>query len=147
MFDKFGVVYDSTRSPEALGEQLADLLQRQRCVLVLDGLEPLQHAGKGMRGELKDRALKQLLKSLVAQTQCLCIITTRIAVHELCDRAQVLSHDLHNLAVADGVRLLRSLGVKGSDKELSQAVRDYGCHALALNLLGNALSTYLGARW
>lgn len=51
---------DSTRTTfareEDRGEHLAELLHRQRYVLVLDGLEPLQHAGKGMRGELKDRA-------------------------------------------------------------------------------------------
>lgn len=144
-FEKLGSArsLSSFATEEDKGDRLADLLRQQRCVLVLDGLEPLQHAGKGMRGELKDRAIRQLLRSLAGQSNGLCIITTRIAVHELSDRAHVVAHDLQNLALDDGVRLLQSLGVQGSDKELEKAVKEYGCHALALHLLGNALHTYL----
>jgi hypothetical protein len=126
-------------SPEAKGEYLAGLLNQQRCVLVLDGLEPMQYADKANRGELKDRALRTLLKNLVGSGTGLCVVTTRISVHELSDRASVMSHDLHNLTLADGVQLLESLGVKGRKDELEQAVKDYGCHALALSLLGNLL--------
>jgi len=138
-FDKLGSTRTKFATDEDKGEHLADMLRQQRAVLVLDGLEPLQHAGKGMRGELKDRAMRQLLKSLAGLNNGLCIISTRIAVHELSDRAHVVSHDLQNLAPADGVKLLQSLGVRGSDKEMEKAVREYGCHALALSLLGNVL--------
>ncbi|MBU0656445.1 MAG: toll/interleukin-1 receptor domain-containing protein [Gammaproteobacteria bacterium] len=134
----------SFATEEEKGEHLAHLLRQRRCMLVLDGLEPLQHAGRGMRGEMKDRAIRQLLKSLAGEYNSLCIITTRIAVHELSDRrAHVISHDLQNLAPADGVSLLKSWQVHGSDKELEKAVHEYGCHALALHLLGNALHSYL----
>jgi tetratricopeptide (TPR) repeat protein len=126
---------------EEKGEHLADLLHRQRCVLVLDSLETLQHTGSGMRGELKDRAIRQLLKSLAGRNNGLCIITTRIAVRELADRSSpaVVSHDMQNLALADGVKLLQSLGVQGKPSELEKAVREYGYHALALTLLSNVL--------
>ncbi|MEZ5480323.1 MAG: hypothetical protein R3E95_23435 [Thiolinea sp.] len=40
---------------EEKGEYVANLLRERRCLLVLDGLEPLQQVGRGMRGELKDR--------------------------------------------------------------------------------------------
>lgn len=43
---------------EEKGKHLAHLLRQRRCLLVLDGLEPLQHIGRGMRGELKDRAIR-----------------------------------------------------------------------------------------
>ena len=43
----------------------------------------------------------------------------------------------------DSVSLLRSLNVKGSDKEMFKTVAEYGCHALALHLLGNAIKTFL----
>ena len=66
----------SFTAEEDKGEHLAGLLRQQRCVLVLDGLEPLQHASKVMRGELKDRAVRQLLRSLAGQNNGLCIITT-----------------------------------------------------------------------
>jgi tetratricopeptide (TPR) repeat protein len=142
----FGVLKsDKTQfsTEEEKGEHLAHLLRQRRCLLVLDGLEPLQHAGRGMRGELKDRAIRQLLKSLAGEHNSLCIITTRLAVHELSDRAHVISHDLQNLAPDDGVSLLKSWEVHGSETELEKAVHEYGCHALALHLLGNALHTYL----
>ncbi|MDO9310105.1 MAG: TIR and AAA domain-containing protein [Nitrosomonas sp.] len=57
-FEKLGSTRTTFATEEDRGEHLADLLRQQRCVLVLDGLEPLQHAGKGMRGELKDRAIR-----------------------------------------------------------------------------------------
>lgn len=128
-------------SPEAKGEYLADLLQEKNCVLVLDGLEPLQYADRANRGELKDRALRSLLKQLAGYNNVLCIITTRIAVHELSGHSQsvVCSHDLQNLTSDDGVKLLKSQGIKGRGSELIKAVQEYGCHALALNLLGNVL--------
>ena len=101
----------------------------------------MQYADSANRGELKDRALKALLKSLAGCNTGLCIITTRIAVHELSDRdaSCVISHNLENIAPADGVKLLQSLGVKGQPAELNKAVNEYGRHALALNLLGNVL--------
>jgi tetratricopeptide (TPR) repeat protein len=83
--------------------------------------------------------LRALLKNLAGTGTGLCIITTRIAVHELSDRAHVSSHKLDNLALEDGVQLLKSLGVKGRKDELEKAVVDYGRHALALSLLGNLL--------
>ncbi len=134
---------------EEKGEHLAHLLRQKRCVLMLDGLEPLQYAGRGMRGELKDRAIRQLLRSLSGEYNSFCIITSRIAVHEIADRqTHVVSHDLQNLAVDDGVKLLESLGVHGGEAyqpeidQLVDAVKEYQCHALALYLLGNAIHTY-----
>ena len=141
IFKKLGATQTDFDSDEDKGEYLAELLCERRCVLVLDGLEPMQYADNANRGELKDRALKALLKNLAGRNTGLCIITTRIAVHELSDRyaAFVVSHKLENLAPTDGVKLLQSLGVKGQPAELNKAVNEYGRHALALNLLGNVL--------
>ena len=125
---------------EDRGEYLAELLSQRRCLLILDGLEPLQHATSANRGELKDRALRQMLKTLALDNQGLCVITTRIAVHDLSDRQrQVVHHNLDNLQVADAVELLKDLRVQGADEELQAAAQDYGCHALSISLLGNLL--------
>ena len=125
---------------EDRGEYLAALLSQRRCLLILDGLEPLQHASAANRGELKDRALRQMLKTLALDNQGLCVITTRIAVHELCDhQRQVVHHNLDNLQAADAVELLTDLQVQGTDEELQKAAKDYGCHALSVSLLGNLL--------
>ena len=125
---------------EARGEHLAKLLSQHRCLLILDGLEPLQHASAANRGELKDRALRQLLRTLALNNQGLCVITTRIAVNELKDREpQVIQKELDNLQAADAVELLKDLQVQGTYKELRAAAKDYSCHALSISLLGNLL--------
>ncbi len=126
-------------SDEEKGDYLANLLRARQCLLVLDGLEPMQHADPANRGELKDRALSRLLKNLAGQPSKLCIITSRIAVYELSDRNSVLSYNLQNLETSDGINLLESLGVKGPRQAIRQAVIDYAGHALALSLLGNLL--------
>ena len=125
---------------EARGEHLAKLLRQHRCLLILDGLEPLQHASAANRGELKDRALRQMLRILALDNQGLCVITTRIAVDELKNREpQVVHHNLDNLQVADAVELLKDLQAHGTDEELQAAAKDYACHALSISLLGNLL--------
>ena len=127
-------------SEEDRGEYLAELLRQHRCLLILDGLEPLQHASAANRGELKDRALRQMLRTLALNNQGLCVITTRIAVHDLSDRQRkVVHHNLDNLQTADAVELLKDLQVQGTDEELQKAAKDYGCHALSISLLGNLL--------
>ena len=127
-------------SEEDRGEYLAEQLSQNRCLLILDGLEPLQHASAANRGELKDRALRQMLRTLALDNQGLCVITTRIAVHDLSDRqSQVVHHNLDNLQAADAVELLKDLQVQGTDEELQAAAEDYGCHALSVSLLGNLL--------
>ena len=140
-FAKLGSSRERFASEEDKGDHLAELLHGKCYVLVLDGLEPLQHGGAAMRGELKDKAIRQLLRQLARHPCGLCIITTRIALHELSDRdaLTVIRHDLQNLTAADGIQLLQSLGVTGSAAELGKAVREYGGHALALSLLGNVL--------
>ena len=127
-------------SEEDRGEYLAELLNQHRCLLILDGLEPLQHASAANRGELKDRALRQMLRTLTLNNQGLCVITTRIAVHDLSDRqSQVVHHNLDNLQAADAVELLKDLQVHGADEELQTAAEEYSCHALSISLLGNLL--------
>ena len=139
-FTELGSQSTDFPTDEARGEHLAKLFRQHRCLLILDGLEPLQHASAANRGELKDRALRQLLRTLALNNQGLCIITTRIAVHELSDhQRQVVHHNLDNLQTADAVKLFKHLQVEGSDKELQAAAQDYDCHALSVSLLGNLL--------
>lgn len=145
LLDPSKTITDFVSQPEKMGEYLADLIRQRNCLLILDGFEPLQHATPVLHGALKDRTMLTLLKSLAMHHTTLCIITTRIAIHELSghSRPAVISYDVQDLAAQDGVELLKSLQVTGSDTSLLTAVNEYGCHALALHLLGNALTTYL----
>lgn len=148
-FKAFGIDSSQFRTDEDRADAFVDGVIQHQCLLVLDGLEPMQHGGKGMDGRLKDRAMSRLLKRLINLNCPLCVITTRIQVYEVSDRAQVVSHNLNNLTTSDGVALLSSLGVHGGNayqseqEQLAEAVEEYGNHALALHLLGNALYTYL----
>ncbi|NUM76248.1 hypothetical protein HUU40_17935, partial [candidate division KSB1 bacterium] len=72
----------------------------------------------------------------------LCVVTTRVALQDISHTEGKTSRriDLENLNPAAGSQLLRSLQVKGTDKELAEASREFGGHALALNLLGRYLA-------
>jgi len=135
----FGYSEQNLPSPYERGIKLAQLVASRRSLLILDGLEPLQHPVGIFHGEVKDQALKTLLQQLAVRNPGLCLISSRQAVEELKGKLQklVLSHDLDHLKEADGVALLRDIGVKGSDVDLTNAVTEVSGHALTLNLLGN----------
>lgn len=133
---------ESPASPWDKGACLAQLVAQRRTLLVLDGLEPLQHSPGPMGGQLKDPAMTALLKGLAQKNPGLCVVTTRERVTDLdsyTDRT-VFQWDLHRLPLPAGVALLRQLGVRGTDAEFKALVEDVDGHALTLNLLGSYLS-------
>jgi len=65
------------------GERLAELVKRQRTLLILDGLEPLQYPPGELEGRLKDPGLQCLLRELARHNPGLCIVTTRLLVDDL----------------------------------------------------------------
>src|ERR1035437_3497827 len=114
----------------------------RRALLILDGLEPLQYAPPAPTpGELKDQSLAALLKGLAATSHGLCVVTTRYSIPDLCAYWQTTAPEvkLTRLSKAAGVALLRSFGVKGTQKEFEKLVEDVKGHALTLNLLGSYL--------
>lgn len=136
----FGDEDPQAGSPWDKGRRLADLVRRQRTLLYLDGLEPLQHPpGRGMPvGRLKDQALAALLGELCWQNPGLCIITSRLEVADIrdCVGASVRQVALEHLPTEAGAKLLAALGVQGTPAELAAVAAEYAGHALALNLLG-----------
>ncbi len=165
---------DPTRgSPWDKGQRLADLVRRERTLLLLDGMEPLQSSNDFERGKVQDPALATLIAELARENPGLCVITTREKVADLdviasaegakqspsnlgiassrdpstplrsaqdallaMTRGNVAQIDLEQISAEAGRALLRVGGVQGTDAELEQASRDFGLHALALNLLG-----------
>jgi hypothetical protein len=65
------------------GERLARLIAQRRSLVVLDGLEPLQHPPGPEEGRLREPSLQALLRELAAFNRGLCLITTRLAVADL----------------------------------------------------------------
>ena len=131
--------------PWEKGVRLAGLVCQQRTLLILDGLEPLQHPPGAMQGRLRDQGMQALLKELAraGSNWGLCIISTRLPVPELEEmKGESVEHKpLDNLSDEAGAQLLWSLGVtRGTDKELREASEDFKGHALALTLLGRYLA-------
>ncbi|MDQ3803448.1 MAG: toll/interleukin-1 receptor domain-containing protein [Acidobacteriota bacterium] len=132
----FGDPDPTTGSPWDKGERLARLAQREKTLLLLDGLEPLQSPHARERGKIKDPALSTLLAELARENQGLCLITTREPVTDLAEFPETVLHkDLEQISDEAGRALLRVGGVRGTDAALEQATRDFGNHALAVQLL------------
>jgi tetratricopeptide (TPR) repeat protein len=144
----FGDPDPTAGSPRDRGLRLTELIRQQRTLLVLDGMEPLQHppGREGIEGRLKDTDLAVVLRELASDMLGLCIITTRIPVAELAGRSlgSAPRIDLDRLSADSGAVLLRQLGVIGSDAELHEAAEDMHGHALALTLLGRYLARARG---
>ena len=84
--------------------KLAELINQQRTLLILDGLEPLLFS-VGSK-ELKDKALLILLKQLAAYNQGLCLISSRQNIVELINKPMIISHELEQLKVSDQMGLI-----------------------------------------
>jgi hypothetical protein len=137
----FGDPEPEKGTPWEKGGRLAEYVKKQKTLLILDGIEPLQ-APSHEPGKIKDPALSTLVRELAHDNRGLCIITTRLDVDNIKDFTGTSVENIHLEKLSDeaGMELLKHLGVKGTDDEIKQAVRDFGGHALALTLLGTYLS-------
>jgi len=152
----FGVDLGPAAHPADKGRALADRLQTSRTLLILDGLEPLQHPPGPLAGELRAPGLKALLGQLAAAGHPgLCLVTSREWLQDLSFRVRtdtnpqgpVLRLDLQALSDTDGARLLHARGatragaaeITPDDPELLAASREVRGHALTLSLLGGYL--------
>ena len=120
------------------GRLLAKLFCQHRTLLILDGLEPMQHPPATLKGKLKDGALEVFIKHLASNMQGLCVITSRVRVFELENRC--VQHELESLSEPAGIKLLESFGVTGPKADMQNAVAKVRGHALTLNLLGSYIS-------
>jgi tetratricopeptide (TPR) repeat protein len=133
----FGVTNPPASSWER-GEELARQVQKERTLLILDGLEPIQFPPGQQVGHFKDAGMVALLRELDAHNPGLCVCTSRLPLSDL-DNAGTLVIDLDNLTPEFGAQYLETLGVEGPDEELQRASADFDNHALALTLLGSYL--------
>jgi tetratricopeptide (TPR) repeat protein len=138
----FGDLEPDAGSPWEKGERLAEFVRNQKTLLILDGIEPLQHPFSEEEGRIRDPGLQSLVRELANYNPGLCVITTQLDVDDLKDftGTSVENKPLEHLSDEAGMALLKHLGVKGTDDVIKQAVRDFDGHALALMLLGTYLS-------
>ena len=145
----FGDPDPTLGSPWDRGARLASLVSESRCLLVLDGLEPLQHPPGPMEGQLKDAGIEALLKGLAAQNAGLCVVTTREKVDDIKQHYGRTADDLELTYLTDlaGAALLHYAGARRAgakpitpdDQELRAASREVRGHGLTLQLLGRYL--------
>ncbi|WP_171982122.1 DUF4062 domain-containing protein [Aquaspirillum sp. LM1] len=150
----FGVAVEASLNPADKGRALAEAVVARRSLLVLDGLEPLQHPPGPLAGELRAPGLKALLTHLAtAGHPGLALLSSREALKDLDEWVNSPSSaarriDLGNLSDADGARLLHAEGankagsapIADDDAELKEASRQVKGHALTLSLLGSYLA-------
>jgi len=127
---------------------LLDKLKSNKTILVLDGLEVLQHTLDENRGQLKlkDRALHTFLQSISTlcrdQANRLVIITSRLPILDLQGTLGYRELPLKPLTPSDGAKLLSQLSVGGCQEELEQASSEFEGHCLSLVLLGKIIANW-----
>lgn len=140
-----GFVGHPPRDPIERARELAKLIQRERVLLLLDGLEPLQDPPGINKGRFKDKGLAELVKILAKLNPGLMLLTTRQPVPELDGHGPlVIDHPLDELSPMAGAELLVDLGVHGRQRDLETAVADVKGHALTVTLLGSYLAEVCG---
>lgn len=133
------------KDPVERARALAKLVQKERVLLLLDGLEPLQDPPGVNKGRFKDKGLAELVKLLAGQSPGLVVLTTRQEVPELAGFGPlVVNHALEELSDGAGADLLVELGVYGRRRELEAAVHEVQGHALSVTLLGTYLAEVCG---
>jgi hypothetical protein len=134
-----------TTSASAKGEAIAEALTKQRALLVLDGVEPLQHGPGPQPGQLKDQGLRALLRRFAAAPpqadHSLIVLTSRLAVVDIKRFKGGSAPVVHVEKLSDeaGAELLRDNDVWGINKELRAASHEFDGHPLALTLLASLL--------
>ncbi len=138
---------DLPKDANLRGELLSGALKGHRVLLVLDGVEPLQYGPGPQEGLLKDVGLKSFLRRYAAEPPSsalgLVVLTSRLRLKDLGRGSAKLSAattlELEQLSDEAGAELLADNGVLGNDRELREATREFGGHALALSLLAGFL--------
>ena len=124
------------------GQRLAKLVRDKRTLLVLDGIEPLQHPPNSPQaGELKDDGLVSLLQGLAMDNPGLCLVTSREPLKNLetFHGGTAEESRLDHLTKEAAISLLQHLSVTGTGEEMQAAWKDAGGHALTIQLLGRFL--------
>ncbi|MCB2263295.1 MAG: toll/interleukin-1 receptor domain-containing protein [Candidatus Thiosymbion ectosymbiont of Robbea hypermnestra] len=144
---------DSPNPADTKADRLAERILETRTLLLLDGIEPLQHPQRagGLEGRLKDQGLERLLKRLAQLPGAggLCVLTSRLPLTDL-ERFHgrgVQEKRLDNLSAPAAARLLYQAGarragaakINADDPELLTTARELQGHALTMQLLGGYL--------
>ncbi len=116
-------------------------IRRSRTLLVLDGVQNLQHCYGPNFGQFADPAFALLVRELVKENSGLCILSTRLknADLEAIGGPRAVSLELGGLDEFAGKKLLSLYEVNGEPNQVVHAVRQHEGLPLGLRLLGKHL--------
>ena len=141
----FGFAGKLPQNDDDKARELAKCLNAESALLLLDGLEPLQHPPQ-IGGEMADVGMKEFLLQLDhhRHPQTFVLISSRQALVELDRREDYQAIPLDTLSDSDGAELLQELKVQGTTVECQTVSRDLNGHALSLVLLAMLLTQHKG---
>ena len=127
--------------------QMGFLLQQRQGLVVLDGLERVQHDGqRGEFGRLESPKLRDFLNQLAAgmYADLSVLVTSRFPLAHLRDKNPRFFHPVpvNQIDLTAGVQLLRERGVHGTDPQLEPIVEQCGRHALTVDLAGGYIAEF-----
>lgn len=124
---------------------IAALLSTKRFLLILDGLEVMQHQYGEQYGLMLQDKLAQLLQYLASNYHhSHTFITSRAPIIDLIDFKTYVHRDVNRLTMGEGQQLLHTLGVRGERATLGEIVSAWDGHALTLSLIGAYLVKFHG---
>lgn len=120
---------------------LAGLLYSGRHIIVLDGLEAVQHLDSDCNAMIASPELLQFLTYVAASAhQSLCVVTSRLPISELMAYATYLPRKLGRLTSVESRQLLRSRGVHGTDNGLDWLSTAWNDSPLTLDLFARLVA-------
>ncbi len=126
-------------------ERIKEYIHQGTYLIILDGLEQMQKSASGDEfGKMIHRECTELLHYLADVSKGLCLITSRYPLKDLDEwrERSYKKRTLIDLSIPDSLLMLRSLGIKGSDKEMTEVIKRYKGHALSLTSLAGYLKRY-----
>ncbi len=121
---------------------IATFMQEHSVLLIFDGMDVFQSRKQGQEGMLQNQAVKKIVTSVARSSNknSLLLLLSSTPVADLqyyVDRAEIFP--LPRLTPKEGVKILRDIGVNGSEQELTLAVNELCCDPMSITLLGKLL--------
>nr|CBH37337.1 hypothetical protein BSM_08140 [uncultured archaeon] len=126
-------------------DRIKEYIHQGTYLIILDGLEQMQKSASGDEfGKMIQREFTELLHYFVDVPKGLCLITTRYSLKDL-DEWYERSYkklSLIDLSIPDSLLMLRGRGVKGSEDDMTEVIKNYKGHALSLTSVAGYLNRY-----